>query len=189
MASRVMGGRVTLRPVGSPIMPVMSPIRKMTVWPRSWKCFILRSRTVWPRCRSGAVGSKPALTRSGRPVLAACDQPLAQVLFADDLRHAFAEVGELFVDGHAMSDQRSASAAASLYCQALQIRRNCGWLPPARASAGDLAALGRQHGSAFAPHQVRQALFRHHAGAADGRQPPASPDCTSAMQFSRTNMQ
>ena len=34
-ASRVIGGRVTLRPVGSPIMPVMSPIRKITVWPRS----------------------------------------------------------------------------------------------------------------------------------------------------------
>src|ERR1017187_8350836 len=71
MSSRVMGGRVILRPVGSPMSDVISPIRKMTVWPRSWKCFILRSRTVWPRCRSGAVGSKPAFTRSGRPAWAA----------------------------------------------------------------------------------------------------------------------
>ena len=28
------------------------------------------------------------------------DQAFAQVFFADDLRHAFAQVGELFVDGH-----------------------------------------------------------------------------------------
>src|SRR5690606_35058397 len=52
-----------------PIIPVKSPIRKITWWPRSWNCRILLSRTVWPRCRSGAVGSKPALTRSGRPSL------------------------------------------------------------------------------------------------------------------------
>src|SRR5580658_8832461 len=42
-------------------------MRKMTVCPRSWKCLSLRSRTVCPRCRSGAVGSKPAFTRSGLP--------------------------------------------------------------------------------------------------------------------------
>ncbi len=66
-----MGGRVVLRPVGSPMSPVMSPIRKITGCPRSWKCFILRSSTVWPRCRSGAVGSKPAFTRNGRPVFSA----------------------------------------------------------------------------------------------------------------------
>src|SRR5438094_4574579 len=58
--------RVSETPVGSPIMPVKSPIKKMTSWPRSWKCLSLWMSTVWPRCKSGAVGSKPALMRSGR---------------------------------------------------------------------------------------------------------------------------
>ncbi len=71
ISSRVIGGRVVLRPVGSPINPVLSPIKKITRCPRSWKCFILRSSTVWPKCRSGAVGSKPAFTRSGRPAFSA----------------------------------------------------------------------------------------------------------------------
>src|SRR5687767_7744312 len=42
----------------------------MTRCPRSWKCFILRISTVWPRCRSGAVGSKPTFTTSGLRSLA-----------------------------------------------------------------------------------------------------------------------
>ena len=66
--SRVNGGRVADLPVGSPIMPVKSPIRKMTWWPSSWNWRSLVSSTVWPRCRSAAVGSKPALTRNGRPL-------------------------------------------------------------------------------------------------------------------------
>ena len=52
---------------GSPIIPVKSPIRKMAVCPSCWNWRILLMSTVWPRCRSGAVGSKPALTRSGLP--------------------------------------------------------------------------------------------------------------------------
>src|SRR5579862_6768805 len=48
-------------------MPVKSPIRKIAVCPRSWKCFSLRRITVCPRCRSGAVGSIPSFTRSGLP--------------------------------------------------------------------------------------------------------------------------
>jgi hypothetical protein len=36
--SRVNGLRVTFLPVGSPIMPVKSPIRKMTWCPSSWNC-------------------------------------------------------------------------------------------------------------------------------------------------------
>src|SRR5215471_13360049 len=67
ISSGLSGGRVAERPVGSPIMAVKSPIIKIAVWPRSWKCFSLRINTVWPRCRSGAVGSNPALTRSGLP--------------------------------------------------------------------------------------------------------------------------
>src|ERR1035437_2326505 len=41
--------------------------------------------TVWPKCKSGAVGSKPAFTRMGLPV-------------ADDLGGALAQVGELLVN-------------------------------------------------------------------------------------------
>src|SRR3989304_5927462 len=52
-------------------MPVKSPMRKMAVWPKSWKCFNLRRTTVWPRWMSGAVGSTPSLTRSGRPAFCA----------------------------------------------------------------------------------------------------------------------
>src|SRR2546427_6218458 len=48
-------------------MPVKSPMTKTTRCPRSWKCFILRSTTVCPRCRSGAEGSKPTFTVSGEP--------------------------------------------------------------------------------------------------------------------------
>src|ERR1043165_9405098 len=48
-------------------MPVKSPMRKMTRCPSSWKCFILRMTTVWPRWMSGAVGSKPTLMVSGFP--------------------------------------------------------------------------------------------------------------------------
>ena len=58
---------MTLRPVGSPIIPVKSPITKMMWWPRSCSCRSLLNWTVWPRCRSGRVGSKPSLIRSGLP--------------------------------------------------------------------------------------------------------------------------
>ena len=37
------------------------------MWPRSWNSRSLRSTTVWPRWMSGAVGSIPSFTRSGRP--------------------------------------------------------------------------------------------------------------------------
>jgi hypothetical protein len=59
---------VLLRPDGSPIMLVKSPIKKITVWPRSCNWRILLSTTVWPMWMSGAVGSRPSLMRSGLPV-------------------------------------------------------------------------------------------------------------------------
>ena len=37
-------------------MAEKSPIRKMAVWPRSWKCFSLRRTTVWPRVKVGRGG-------------------------------------------------------------------------------------------------------------------------------------
>ena len=68
ISSFVSCGRVAFFPVGSPIIPVKSPIRNTTSCPSSWKCRILRKTTVWPRWRSGADGSKPTFTRSGLPV-------------------------------------------------------------------------------------------------------------------------
>jgi hypothetical protein len=68
----VSAGRVAFRPDGSPISPVKSPIRKTTRWPNCWKVRSLLSRTVWPRCRSGAVGSKPALIVRGARTPAGC---------------------------------------------------------------------------------------------------------------------
>ena len=60
-------GRVDFLPVGSPIIPVKSPMRKITRWPSCWKCRIFRMTTAWPRWMSGAVGSKPTLIVSGFP--------------------------------------------------------------------------------------------------------------------------
>src|ERR1700690_2912773 len=67
-SSFVSCGRVAFLPVGSPIIPVKSPIRKMTVWPRRWKCRIFRKTTVCPRWRSGVDGSNPTFTTRGLPV-------------------------------------------------------------------------------------------------------------------------
>src|SRR5450631_3371919 len=50
-------------------MPVKSPIRKLTSCPSCWNWRSLWIRTVCPRCRSGAVGSKPALILRGTPLL------------------------------------------------------------------------------------------------------------------------
>ena len=49
ICSSFSGGRVVFRPVGSPIMAVKSPMRKMTVCPKSWNLRIRSSGTVCPR--------------------------------------------------------------------------------------------------------------------------------------------
>src|SRR3954447_4213658 len=60
-------GRVDDRPLGSPTRAVKSPTIRTTVWPASWNSRSFCRTTVWPRWRSGAVGSRPSFTRSGRP--------------------------------------------------------------------------------------------------------------------------
>ncbi len=60
-------GRVTLRPLGSPMRAVKSPMISVTRCPASAKRCSWCSTTIKPRCRSGLVGSMPSLTRSGRP--------------------------------------------------------------------------------------------------------------------------
>ena len=57
-------------------------------------------RTVWPRCRSGAVGSKPTLTTSGGPRLREAFQLGLELRGADDVHASLGEIGELFVDRH-----------------------------------------------------------------------------------------
>ncbi len=52
-------------PVGSPILPVKSPITITTVWPKSCICFSFLSTTAWPIWISGADGSSPSLIISG----------------------------------------------------------------------------------------------------------------------------
>ena len=64
-SSRVSLLRASDLPDGSPIIPVKSPIRNITLCPMFWKCLILRSSTVCPRWISGAVGSKPAFMLRG----------------------------------------------------------------------------------------------------------------------------
>ena len=56
-------------PSGSMISRMKSPMRKVTSCPSCWNWRILFKSTVCPRCRSGAVGSKPAFTCSGVPRL------------------------------------------------------------------------------------------------------------------------
>src|SRR5690606_1721992 len=60
--------RVSDLPVGSPIMPVKSPITSWISCPRSWNCLSFCSATVWPMWMSGLDGSSPIFTLSGRPV-------------------------------------------------------------------------------------------------------------------------
>src|SRR3954451_17739058 len=64
-------GRVDVRPLGSPTRAVKSPTIRTTLWPWSWNSRSFCRTTVWPRWMSGAVGSRPSLTRSCRPSRAA----------------------------------------------------------------------------------------------------------------------
>ena len=98
-SSRVSCGRVVFLPVGSPIIPVKSPMRKTTRWPSSWKWRILRKTTVWPRWRSGADGSKPTLTRSGLPLLRERSSFVGELVLLDAGLDALEEELELLGDG------------------------------------------------------------------------------------------
>ena len=51
--------------------------------------------TVWPRCRSGAVGSNPALMRKGTAGCAGLLQALAQRGQRNDFRRAFLQIFQL----------------------------------------------------------------------------------------------
>ena len=50
----------------------------------------------------GRGGVEAGFDAEGAALLGGVDQPLAEVFFADDLRHALAQVRELFVDGHGL---------------------------------------------------------------------------------------
>ena len=104
ICSRDSGGRMSLRPDGSPIIDVKSPIRKITWWPRSCIWRILLSTTVCPRWMSGAVGSSPSLIRSGWLVnwraRASRDLALDQQFVGAALEH-----GELVRDVHGHDDR------------------------------------------------------------------------------------
>jgi len=58
------GLRVTLRPVGSPISAVESPIRKMTVCPSCWKCAACGSAR-WSQMQVRRGGIEPRLDAHG----------------------------------------------------------------------------------------------------------------------------
>ena len=74
-------GRVSVLPEGSPTRAVKSPTISTAVWPASWNWRSLRSTTAHPSVTAGAVGSRPSLTRSGRP-----RRELAlELLLGDDL--------------------------------------------------------------------------------------------------------
>ncbi len=60
-------GRWAERPLGSPTRAVKSPMISTTCGRRPETRAACCSTTVWPRWMSGAVGSIPSLTRSGRP--------------------------------------------------------------------------------------------------------------------------
>ena len=71
-ARRSAAGRVALRPEGSPMSAVKSPMMSTTVWPRSWNWRSLRSGTAWPRCRSGRGGVDAELDAQRRAASRAC---------------------------------------------------------------------------------------------------------------------
>ena len=71
-----------LRPVGSPISPVMSPIRKMTVWPKILKMLHLAKQD---RVAEMEIG-RGRIETGFYAQRAAERQALAQVLFANAVR-------------------------------------------------------------------------------------------------------
>jgi hypothetical protein len=117
-----MGGRVTLRPVGSPIRPVISPIRKITVWPEVLKVLHLAQQHGVAQVQVGRGGIEAGLDAQFAAGGGGCNQPLAKIFFANDLRHALAQIRKLFVERHAedftpnrrrRSGNRGAAPAAS----------------------------------------------------------------------------
>jgi hypothetical protein len=52
-------GRSFFFPLGSPIMAVPSPMRRMTLWPCSMNLFRQITGRSEPMCREAAVGSTP----------------------------------------------------------------------------------------------------------------------------------
>ena len=81
-----------LRPDGSPIIAVMSPMRKITVWPQILKVLHLAQQDGVAQVQIGRGGVEARLHAQRPAGLGGEHQPLAQILFANDLRHAFAEV-------------------------------------------------------------------------------------------------
>ena len=84
------GGRVFDLPVGSPIMPVKSPITKTTRWPRSWKCAHLAHEHGVAEVEVGRGGVEAHLHREGPPA----GELLAERLGGDDVDAAPGQVGE-----------------------------------------------------------------------------------------------
>ena len=75
----------------------------------------LRSPTVWPRWMSGAVGSNPCLTRSGRPSRARSAQALEQLALGQDLLGAARSADlELLLGRHGDSSDAGAHRETAL---------------------------------------------------------------------------
>ena len=75
-------GRVADLPLGSPIIAVKSPMIKTAKCPRSWKSRSFERAMLCPRWMSGAVGSTPSFTRSGRPSLSFASSSAGFRIFA-----------------------------------------------------------------------------------------------------------
>src|SRR4029450_6089516 len=76
-------GRVSVFPEGSPTCAVKSPTIRTAVCPASWNCRSLWSTTAHPSVTTGAVGSSPSFTRSGRPRLSLRSSSLAGTTSAE----------------------------------------------------------------------------------------------------------
>ena len=130
-----------------------------TVCPRSWNSRSFCSTTVWPRWRSGAVGSRPSLTRSGRPSARRC------------LQSALGQA----VDGVAGSELAAGAGAGSIRPNA-RLPRLAGRSPPPLAAAhgpsADSTGAGTRH-----PSMTRSRAHQHDPPEAGRRQrrPTAPP--------------
>ena len=86
---------MALRPVGSPIIPVKSPIRKMTSWPRSWnwRILLMQHRVAEMQVRRGRIEACLDPQRRAAPKLA------DEILLGEQILYSPFEFSELRVGG------------------------------------------------------------------------------------------
>ena len=97
-----MGGRVVLRPVGSPISPVYVADQENHAMPQILKVLHLAQQHGVAQVQIGRRRIEAGLHAQRTAGLLGLDQALAQVFFADQVGQPFLEVRQLFVNCHCL---------------------------------------------------------------------------------------